>query len=156
MEIKTDLPGENLQTSVSSDTSKYNTLISVDHKSNKGELIDVPITKLQYISMWTYRDIDKVNKKEFRVIDIMTRDFFKVKGTVVNKNGKPLSGVSVSATDNPVKEISDKNGRFVIEDVRDNTMLEFSLPGYEPYYLATSGAVYTMDLTIDLEKDKGT
>ncbi len=83
----------------------------------------------------------------------MTRDFYKVKGIVVNKNGKPLSGVSVSVADNPVQEISDKNGRFVIEDVRENAMLEFSLSGYKSYYLATSGAVFTMEMKIELEKD---
>jgi TonB family protein len=83
----------------------------------------------------------------------MTRDFYKAKGNVVNKNGKPLSGVSVSVTDNPAKEISDKNGRFVIEDVKENAMLEFSLSGYKPYYLVTSGVVFTIDLTIELQKE---
>ncbi len=130
---------------IPSDSSKYQTTFLVNNVSNKGELIDIPVNNLQYVSVWTYLDIDKVNKKEYRSIGIMTRDFFKVKGIVVNKKGKPLAGVSVSITDKPEKEISDKNGRFVIEAVRENGMLEFSLPGYKPYYLATGGAVYTME-----------
>jgi hypothetical protein len=32
-------------------------------------------------------------------------------------------------------------------------MLEFSLPGYKPYYLATGGAVFTTEMKIELEKD---
>ena len=67
----------------------------------------------------------------------MTRDFYRIKGTVVNKNGKPLSGVSITVTGNPSKEISDKNGRFEIKDVSVNALLEFSLAGYKPYNLAT-------------------
>lgn len=145
--------GKKRSVGTASDSSKYITLLSVNQVSNKGELIDIPVLNLQSASVWIYHDTPAKKKKELRTIGIMTRDFYKVKGTVVNKKGKPLSGVSVSATDNPVKEISDKEGRFVIEDVRANTMLEFSLPGYRPYYLATGSVAFTMDLTIELEKN---
>jgi TonB family protein len=136
-----------------SDTSNYKTLLSVNYASNKGELIDIPVSNLQSASMWIYPNTIPNKNKKLRSIRIMTRDFYKVKGNVVNKNGKPLSGVSVSVTDNPAKEISDKNGRFVIEDVKENAMLEFSLSGYKPYYLVTSGVVFTIDLTIELQKE---
>ena len=145
--------GKKRANGAASDTSKYITLLSVNHVSNKGELIDIPISNLQSASVWTYPNTIPNKNKKLRFIGIMTRDFYKVKGLVINKNGKPLSGVSVSVTDNPAKEISDKNGRFVIEDVRENTMLEFSLLGYKPYYLATSGVVFTMEMTIELEKN---
>ena len=64
----------------------------------------------------------------------MTRDYFTVKGKVVKENGKPLAGVKISASEKPVRATSDKEGRFLIEDVRENALLEFSLPGYKPYY----------------------
>jgi TonB family protein len=144
--------GKKRANEAASDTSKYITYFSVNHASNKGEFIDIPVSNLQSVSIWIYPTIPNKNKKG-RTIMIMTRDFYKVKGIVVNKNGKPLSGVSVSVADNPVQEISDKNGRFVIEDVRENAMLEFSLSGYKPYYLATSGAVFTLEMKIELEKD---
>jgi TonB family protein len=150
---KTETIGRKPSINISPDSSNYNTFISVDHVDNKGRLIDIPVSGLQYVGVWTYLDLDKVNKKESRIIDITTRDFYKVKGTVVSKNEKPLPGVSVSATDNPAKEISDKDGHFVILDVRENVMLEFSLPGYKPYYLATNGAVFTTELKIELEED---
>jgi hypothetical protein len=57
-----------------SDTSKYNTYLSINHTSNKGELIDIPVPNLQYASVWTYHDVDKTNKKESRTIAIITRD----------------------------------------------------------------------------------
>jgi TonB family protein len=142
--------------SIDSDTSKYKTHISINHVVNKGELIDIPLPNLQYISVWSYHDTEKSNKKEFRTIDVMTRDYFKVRGKVLGENEKPLSGVKISVSDNPAIVISDKDGRFLIQDVKDNTMLEFSLPEYKPYYLATGGAVFTNELEIELEKENGT
>jgi beta-lactamase regulating signal transducer with metallopeptidase domain len=136
-----------------SDTSKYLTYLSVNNVSNEGELIDIPVSDLQYISVWTYYANDNIHKKDFRSVGIMTRDFFKVKGRIVGINMKPLSGVKVSTSENPEGVTSDKEGHFVIEDVRENVMLEFSLPGYRPYYLATTGAVFTLDLTIELVKE---
>ena len=139
---------------IASDTSKYKHF-SVNITFNiKGELIDIPVSNLQSVSVWTDHDIDNTDKKGLKTIGIMTRDFYKVKGTVVDENGKPLSGVSVSVTDNPTTEISDKNGRFLLEDVRENALLEFSLPGFTPYYINTSFVPFTMELTIELKKDK--
>ena len=112
-----------------SDTSKYITLLSVNHVSNKGELIDIPVSNLQSASMWTYHDNPAKNKKELRTIGIMTRDYYTVKGKVVSENGKPLAAVKISVSEEPVRATSDKEGRFIIEDVRENALLEFSLPG---------------------------
>ena len=136
-----------------SDTSKYIKYLSVNHVTNNGELIDIPVPNLKYIQVWTYHDIDNVDKKELRFISIMTRDYFKVKGTVVQENGKPLPGVKISISENPVTVISDKEGHFVIGDVRENALLEFSYPGFEPYYINTSFVPFNMDLTIEMRKD---
>ena len=150
------LKGNKKAPKIESDTSKYHTHISINHAANNGELIDIPVQNLQYISIWTYSDTEKTNKKDLRTILIMTKDFFKVRGKVVGENEKPLSGVKVSFSGNPTIVISDKDGRFLIQDVRDNTMLEFSLPEYKPYYLATGGAVFTNEMKIELEKENGT
>lgn len=136
------------------DSSKYRTLLRVNTTSNKEELIDIPITNLQYVSVWTYHYLDKTDKKELRSISIRTRDYFKVKGRVVSESNKPLSGVKITATDNPAVETSDKDGRFIINDVREGALLEFSLPEYQSYYLNTLYEVaFNLDLTIQLEKD---
>ena len=150
---KTGSVGKKLSDSSALDSSKYKTLLGVNHTSNKGELINIPVSNLQYVSVWTDHEIDNTDKKGLRSISIMTRDYFKVKGRVVRENGKSLPGVKISATDNPVTETSDKEGRFLIEDVREGALLEFSLPGYKSYYLATSGVVFTTELTIELMKD---
>jgi TonB family protein len=136
-----------------SDTSKYIKYLRVNHVTNNGELIDIPIPNLKYIQVWTYHDIDNIDKKELSSITIMTRDYFKVKGTVVQENGKPMSGVKISLTDNPVTSISDKEGHFVISDIPENALLEFSHPGFEPYYINTSFVPFNMDLTIELRRD---
>ena len=67
----------------------------------------------------------------------MTRDYFRVKGKVVGENKRPLSGVKISASDNPTIVTSDKEGGFVIDDVKEGALLEFSLSGYKSYYLST-------------------
>ena len=136
-----------------SDSSVYNTFLSINNAANKGELIDIPVSNLQYVSVWIHHDIDKTDKKEIRSINIKTRDYFKVKGTVVQENGKPLPGVKISLSENPVTVISDNEGHFVISDVRENALLEFSHPGFEPYYINTSFVSFTMELTIELKKD---
>ena len=151
---KTGSAGKKLSDKAVSDTSKYITLLSVNRVRNEGELIDIPVSNLQYVSVWTDHYIDITDKKEQRSIRIMTRDYFKVKGRVVRENGKPLPGVKISVTDNPVTEISDKKGRFEIEDVREGALLEFLLPGYKTYYLSTLWEVaFNLEMTIELMKD---
>jgi TonB family protein len=136
-----------------SDTSKYITLLSVNHISNKGELINIPVSNLQSAGIWTYHDNPAKNKKELRTIGIMTRDYYTVKGTVVQENGKPLAAVAISVSEEPVRATSDKEGRFLIEDVRENALLEFSLPGFKPYYINTSFVPFNMELNIELKKE---
>jgi TonB family protein len=137
-----------------SDTSRYRTYLSINHASDKGELIDIPLSNLQTAGVSIYHDIDNLNKKESRFIGIMTRDYYKVKGRVVGEDGESLSGVKISASENPATVISDKEGNFVIEDVNEGVLLEFSLPGYITYYLNTLYEVaFNEKLTIELQKD---
>jgi beta-lactamase regulating signal transducer with metallopeptidase domain len=147
---KTDSPAGNN----ASDTSKFITLFSINHGGNKSELVDIPVSKLQSIGIWSYRMPDRTDKKELRTIAIMTRDYYTVRGKVVRENGKPLKGVAISISDEPVRAISDKEGRFVIDDVKENALLMLSLKGYRPYYQHTSFVPFTTELTIKLEKDK--
>lgn len=137
-----------------SDSSKYNTHLSINHTSNKGELIDIPVPNLQYASVWTYHETEKTNKKELRIIAIMKRDYFRVRGKVIGENEKPLPGVKISASDNPAIVTSDKEGGFAIEDVKEGALLEFSSPGYLTYYLSTLYEVaFNENLTIELKKE---
>jgi TonB family protein len=137
------------------DSSKYITLFSVNNKSNKGELIEIPVQNLQSVGSWKYPNPKSYPSlsRQLRSIAIMTRDFYRIKGIVEDRDGRPLPGVSVSVTDMESREVSDKNGRFIMEDVRDNGMLGFSLPGYKPYYLVISDAVFSEDLKIEMARE---
>jgi beta-lactamase regulating signal transducer with metallopeptidase domain len=140
---------------VVSDSSKYQTHININHVYNKGEIIDIPVSNLHSVNVWTYHYLDNTDKKELRTISIKTRDYYKVEGTVINEKGEPLPGVKITATDNPLIETTDKYGRFEIRDVREGALLEFSLPKYESYFLSTLYEVaYNIDLTIPLQKGK--
>jgi len=139
---------------IGSDSSKYDTYISINHAVSKGELIDIPISNLQYASVWTYHDTEKTNKKDLRTILIMTKDSFKVRGKVVGENEKPLSGVKISVPGNTAIVTSDKEGGFSIEDVREGVLLEFSYSGYKSYYLNTQyETAFDGQLSIVLEKE---
>lgn len=137
-----------------SDTSKFIAHFSINHGNEKSEFLDLPVSKLQSMAIWSYSIPNRPDKKEVSTIAIMTRDYYTVKGKVVRENGRPLSGVAISVSDEPVRAISDKEGRFVIDDVRENALLTLSHKGYKPYYQHTSFVPFTAELTIKLEKDK--
>jgi beta-lactamase regulating signal transducer with metallopeptidase domain len=144
---------QSFSNTVPSDTFRYIKYLSINHITNKGEVINIPVSNLQYVSVWTYHDIDNIDKKELRSIGIMTRDYFKVKGKVVRENGKPLPGVRISASENPASVTSDKEGRFILTDVREDSLLEFSLPGFNTTYISTLFEVaFNEELTIELKK----
>lgn len=152
--IEITMYGNRTRSDMESDSSKYRTSLSMNKASNKGELIDIPVSNIQYVQVWTNHYLNKTNKKESRYISIMTRDYFKVKGTVITEKNKPLPGVKITATDNPAVETSDKDGRFLIYDVREGALLKFSMPEYKPYYLNTLYSVaFNIDLTVQLEMD---
>lgn len=137
-----------------SDTSKYKTLLSINRTSNKGELIDLPVSSLQYASVWTYHNLDKKNTKELRTIQIMTRDYYKVRGQVLAENERPLPGVKISASEKSSTVTSDKDGNFIIEDVPEDALLEFALTGYKSYYLSTKwGVAFNEPLSVVLKKN---
>jgi hypothetical protein len=64
---------------------------------------------LYSIEVRTYDNIDSLKRKRSRTTK-NERDFFQVKGKVLKPNGRPLSGVKISSTDNPVKTISNRKG----------------------------------------------
>ncbi len=150
---KSGLVDKKLYNSTVADTSIYITQLDINHIENKGEFIDIPVSGLKDVSVWTYHDINNSGEKELRFINIMTRDYYKVIGKVIGENGNPLAAVKISISEDPIKATSDKDGRFLIEDVRENALLEFSLPGFKPYYINTSFVPFNMDLTIELKKD---
>jgi len=115
--------------------------------------ITIPFSNLYSLNMWTYPIFPQQDlTKRWRTIDIMTRDFYRVRGKVIQKNGEPVSGVMITATDNPSRVTTDKDGRFLLEDVRQDAVAELSAEGYEPLYFKASGMVFTSDLTITLDK----
>lgn len=148
------LSGDKSMSVSDSDSSKYMTSITFNKRANKGELLDVPVTNLQYASVYTFHDLDGKSSKEMRIIHLVTRDYYQVNGKVTAKNQRPLAGVRISASDNISAVISDRNGNFSIRDVREGALLEFSLPGYKPFYLSTLFDVaFNESMNIELQKD---
>lgn len=136
-----------------SDSVVYRQLFTVNHEMPEGT-IKIPVSKLYSSSIWTYPVFpNQATEKPWRTVSIMTRDFYKIRGKVITDNGKPLPGVFVTATDHPHGVTTDKEGRFLLEDVRQGSMAELTADGYDPLFFRVSGALHTLDMKITLEKE---
>jgi|GEM_PF-5101644 len=115
------------------------------------EPVSIPVSNLYSFSMWTYPVFPNQDTiRRWRTIDIMTRDYFRIRGTVIRKNGDPFPGATVSSTANPSIVTTDKDGRFFLEDVRKDAVVTVSAEGCEPLYFR---AVFKMDLKITLDEN---
>ncbi|MDR3350341.1 MAG: SusC/RagA family TonB-linked outer membrane protein [Prevotellaceae bacterium] len=72
-----------------------------------------------------------------------------VTGTVVDKQGEPLAGVTVSLQGTSVVTLTDVNGQYSIPVQSDNQTLRFSYIGYKPVTAGTAQSV----IRITLEED---
>ena len=64
----------------------------------------------------------------------MAQDKYMVAGTVMDENGEPLIGVTVSSKDKSVTgTITDLDGKFRVKDIPANAVLEFGYVGYKRY-----------------------
>ena len=134
------------------DSLNYKAYYTVNDKLPEGT-ITIPVANLYSVSIWTYPVFPNQGlTKRWRTIGLMTRDFYKIRGKVVQKNGEPLPGVEVTATDNNSRVITDNDGRFLLEDVRSGALAELSAEGFEPFYFKATGVVFTLDLTITLDR----
>ncbi len=55
----------------------------------------------------------------------------EIKGTVTDKNGNAMYGVSIIISGTTAGTISDKNGHFILDGVNDNNEITFSFVGYK-------------------------
>lgn len=70
-----------------------------------------------------------------------------IAGTVKDKDGNPLSGVTVRIKNSNIGTITDANGRFSIEIGGDNTVLQFSYLGYQAQEV-TVGSRSALNITL--------
>jgi len=134
------------------DSMYFKTIYTVNNRIPEGS-ITIPVSNLYSISVWTYPIVPKQDlRKRWRTIDVVTRDFYRIRGKVVQNNGEPLPGVLVKITDNPSKAITDEAGRFLLEDVKSEAVAEISAEGYETLFFTVKGVVFRSDLTITLDK----
>lgn len=133
------------------DTLSFKPIYTVNNIVPVGT-ITIPVSNLFSWSMWTYPIFPNQDMKRWRTIDIMTRDFYKIRGTVIQKDGKPLPGVLLTATDNPYQVRTDKLGHFLLVDVKPDVIAELSADGFEPFYFKVNESVFTNDLKITLDK----
>ncbi|MDR1406367.1 MAG: SusC/RagA family TonB-linked outer membrane protein [Prevotellaceae bacterium] len=69
-----------------------------------------------------------------------------ITGTVTDKKGEPLAGVTVSLQGTAVVSLTDGDGRYSIPVQRDNQELRFSYVGYRPVTVATAQSVVRVTL----------
>jgi hypothetical protein len=133
------------------DSLYFKPIYTVNNRVPEGS-ITMPVSNLYSLSIWTYPINPKQDRrKRWRTIDIVTRDHYRISGKVIQDNGEPLPGALVTVTDNPSETITDKNGRFLLEDVKTNAVAEVYADGYKSLYFNVKGRVFTTDLTITLD-----
>lgn len=137
------------------DSVYFNQTLTVNNQILEG-LISIPVSNLYSSSIYTYPIFpNQTSDKRWRTVDITTRDFYRIRGKILRENGEPLPGVYVTATDHPSGVRTDKEGRFLLEDVRPGAMAEFTAEGYEPLFFKVSGGLYTLDLKLTLDEKDG-
>ena len=118
------------------------------------EPVRIPFSNLRSLSLWTYPVFQEQDRiKRWRIVDIMTRDYYRVKGKVLRINGEPFPGVKIISTGNPFTATSDKDGRFLLEDVGKDAVVTVTGEGCEPLYFKVSGIIYGSDLKITLDRN---
>lgn len=135
-----------------SDSLKFKPIFTLNEKVPEGS-VTIPVSNLYSVSIWTYPFFPNQDlRKRWRTVEIMTRDYYKISGKVVKKDGEPLAGVLLSAQNNPSRVITDKYGRFLMKDVKSGVVAELSAEGYEPLYFKVNRVVFKSDLNITLDK----
>ncbi|MFZ2339383.1 MAG: M56 family metallopeptidase [Bacteroidales bacterium] len=136
------------------DSNYFKPTWTVNNRVPEG-LVSIPVSNLRSLSLWTYPVFPEQDRiRRWRIVDIMTRDYYRVKGKVLRINGEPFPGVKISATRNPFAATSDKDGRFLLEDVGEDAVVTVTGEGCEPLYFKVSGIIYGSDLKITLDRNR--
>jgi hypothetical protein len=132
------------------DSNYFKPTWTVNNRVPEGP-VSIPVSNLRSLSLWTYPVFPEQDRiRRWRIVDIMTRDYYQIKGKVIRKNGDPFPGVKVSSTGNPFIATSDKDGRFILRDVGNDALVSVTGEGCEPLYFR---AFFKHDLKITLDKD---
>lgn len=75
-----------------------------------------------------------------------------IQGQVTDKGKLPLPGVSVKARGGKTAAVTDKNGKFVIGNVKKTDSLVFSYIGYKTFVQDVSGRIY-FDITLEANEE---
>jgi hypothetical protein len=132
------------------DSNYFKPTWTVNNRIPEGP-VRIPVSDLRSLSLWTYPVFPEQDRiRRWRIVDIMTRDYYRIRGKVIRKNGDPFPGVKVSSTGNPFIATSDKDGRFLLEDVGKDAVVTVTGEGCEPLYFR---AIFTLDLKITLDNN---
>lgn len=132
------------------DTSYFKPLYTINGAvPDKG--ISIPVSNLYSVSMWTYPVFPNQDPgKRWRLMEIMTRDYYKIGGSVIRSNGDAIGDVKVSSTDNPSETRTGDDGRFMLSDINPGSVIELTAPGYSPARFEVPKGIFNTDLAITL------
>ena len=77
------------------------------------------------------KDIVLVKPIERKTASVAPKSLVDITGIIRSTMGDPLSGVSVKVKNSSLGTATDNNGRFVLNNIADNAILEVSLISYE-------------------------
>jgi hypothetical protein len=134
------------------DSLKFKPVYTVNEKVPEGA-VTIPVSNLYSFRIWTYPVFPNQDlHKRWRTIEMMTRDYYRISGRVIQKDGEPLARVLLTIKDNPSKILTDRDGRFLMKDIKPGAIAELSADGYEPLSFKVKGEVFASELNITLDK----
>jgi hypothetical protein len=136
----------------SPDSLLFKPIYTINDTVPKGK-ISIDVSNLYSFSLWTYpifQNQDLV--KRWQTIAIMTRDYYKIKGKAIQKNGEPIAGAMLTIPNRTDKVMTDKDGRFFMKDVKPDVVAELSADDYNSLFFKVNGTVFKYDLKVTLDK----
>src|SRR5260221_7647228 len=94
---------------------------------------------------FTYTIIKKiivVKKKEEKIqvsTEVRRKEYIDIHGRVVDENGKPVAGVTVSVKGSKKITSTDENGEFTLKTTESDAILVFTSTNMEPFELKVNG-----------------
>lgn len=132
------------------DSLYYKPIYTINNKSPE-KRISIQVSNIYSASMWTYPVFrNQEPDKRWRLLEIFTRDYYKIEGRVMQSDGKPLSGILVSSSDNPSDTITGNDGHFILSDINPGSRIDFSADGFITTGFTVPKSLYYTDLAIRL------
>ncbi|HEX2970651.1 MAG TPA: M56 family metallopeptidase [Bacteroidales bacterium] len=125
--------------------------LRVYKKNHSEKPVKILVSNLFSASIWTYPIFHQQDSlKRWRIIELYTRDYFRIKGKVIQRNGQPLRGATINLPERNKRVTANEDGEFFISDVNPGVTAEISAEGYKSLKFKVKPAEFGYKMNITL------